>query len=704
MVRLQLLSALPLLALLATGLPAEAADPAGLRALAMGDCAGALAAIPSPEEDALRLALARCEARAGDTSRALSLLEQVQDPGLSLYARLVRGEALVAAGRFEEATTALAGPEGTGLALPGAAAQRAALLRGRALVERGRWEEARLTLNGLLAGELGAAGTTPGPGGADPGEARWWLAQGAIRRGEPDKAVPVMQALWAKNPSSPWAGPAEAWLAAQGRPVTDLADEGTRALVRSRADTLAGQRLYPQALALEDSLGGPSSLNEEARLAFRAKDYPRAVAAFARMPNPTPAQRFDHALATSRTGDYAGADKLYRALIAAAPTSSQADEASFKLGYLAYDAGRLDEAQALFTQHLERYPSSAHGSDARWFRAWSLVKLGRDEPAAAALEDFLSRHGKSEVAPNAAWWRAWLRAKAGDRAGAQAGWRDVVARWPTTSAAWFASQELGLRLAGVPTSGPPPEAPAALQTPAWHRGRALARAGLEEWARAELLPLVEPAKAQGQAARVALALALVEAGAYRQAQELARPWCGAAWKAPGDPWALRACTPRPHEDVVSAIATEAGLDPLLPYAIMNAESALDPAVTSLAGARGLMQLMPELAASHHRARFGPTSPYQADDLYQPGYNAALGTTELASLWGRFRGAGVEPALPLVIAGYNGGPEAVQRWLGAWDSPPTGARFAEDVGYTETRRYVRRVLGYLQQYRYVYGDG
>ena len=46
---------------------------------------------------------------------------------------------------------------------------------------------------------------------------------------------------------------------------------------------------------------------------------------------------------------------------------------------------------------------------------------------------------------------------------------------------------------------------------------------------------------------------------------------------------------------------------------------------------------------------------------------------------------------------------MERWLATYASPPSGARFAEDISYAETRRYVRRVLGTLQVYRYVYGD-
>ena len=135
---------------------------------------------------------------------------------------------------------------------------------------------------------------------------------------------------------------------------------------------------------------------------------------------------------------------------------------------------------------------------------------------------------------------------------------------------------------------------------------------------------------------------------------------------------------------------------------MTAESALDPSVTSLAGARGLMQLMPDLADELH-AGLQPDVPYDADRLYVAGYNAWLGSTELGQLYTHFHGAGVEPRLPLAIAGYNGGSEAVDRWLSEYETPPDVDWFAENISYSETRRYTRRVLGYLMTYRWIYGD-
>ena len=165
-----------------------------------------------------------------------------------------------------------------------------------------------------------------------------------------------------------------------------------------------------------------------------------------------------------------------------------------------------------------------------------------------------------------------------------------------------------------------------------------------------------------------------------------------------------ACTaarvPRPEQRLVSARAQQSALPALLPYAIMVAESGLDPAVTSPAGARGLMQLMPEVGGELHALLY-PERAYSPDLLYQPGYNASLGTSELGRLWTRFSAADRSPeaTLAMVIAGYNAGPEAVERWLAVSPAGPLDpAVFMENIGYTETRRYLRRVLGYLSATR------
>jgi soluble lytic murein transglycosylase len=112
-----------------------------------------------------------------------------------------------------------------------------------------------------------------------------------------------------------------------------------------------------------------------------------------------------------------------------------------------------------------------------------------------------------------------------------------------------------------------------------------------------------------------------------------------------------------------------GVEFALVKAVIKAESAFDPLALSRAGARGLMQLMPDTATLHGVA-----------DVHDPHDNIDGGVRHLRFLLDRFRGN-----LTLTVAAYNAGPEAVARYNGV---PP----------YEETQEYVQRVLQYRESYR------
>ena len=90
-------------------------------------------------------------------------------------------------------------------------------------------------------------------------------------------------------------------------------------------------------------------------------------------------------------------------------------------------------------------------------------------------------------------------------------------------------------------------------------------------------------------------------------------------------------------------------------------------------------------------------------LFSAPYNASLGVAELGTKQQALGDVLDGPDIVAAIAAYNGGETAVARWVEGLGGKPEFDHFAEQIGYTETRRYVRKVLGVVMAYRHVYGD-
>lgn len=120
--------------------------------------------------------------------------------------------------------------------------------------------------------------------------------------------------------------------------------------------------------------------------------------------------------------------------------------------------------------------------------------------------------------------------------------------------------------------------------------------------------------------------------------------------------------------LISRTALEFGLDVQLLHSIVTVESAYNPQAVSPKGAVGLMQVMPDTGR-----RFGVTV------LTDPRQNLQAGARYLRFLLERFN-----HDLPLVIAAYNAGEGAVQKYRNT--IPP----------FRETRDYVAKVLASYQQ--------
>jgi soluble lytic murein transglycosylase len=135
------------------------------------------------------------------------------------------------------------------------------------------------------------------------------------------------------------------------------------------------------------------------------------------------------------------------------------------------------------------------------------------------------------------------------------------------------------------------------------------------------------------------------------------------------------------------------LDKALLYAFIRQESNFMTRVTSSAGARGLMQLMP--ATAGYIAQDNSLKDANAERLFDPSFNMMLGQKYLLYLFDK----GVtQNNLILVAASYNAGPGNVSKWLDRDDSGNDWLLFMESIPIMETRGYVEHVLENLWIYR------
>ena len=125
----------------------------------------------------------------------------------------------------------------------------------------------------------------------------------------------------------------------------------------------------------------------------------------------------------------------------------------------------------------------------------------------------------------------------------------------------------------------------------------------------------------------------------------------------------------PYGKAIAVAAERHHVDALLLAAIVAVESGFSARAISPQGARGLMQIIPDVAADYGIE----------GDLLDPVVNVEVGSRFVSGLLKDYKGD-VERAL----AAYNAGPGVVDRYKGV---PP----------YPETRGYVREVLAQYKEY-------
>jgi soluble lytic murein transglycosylase len=149
-----------------------------------------------------------------------------------------------------------------------------------------------------------------------------------------------------------------------------------------------------------------------------------------------------------------------------------------------------------------------------------------------------------------------------------------------------------------------------------------------------------------------------------------------------------------YRHIVETNAQENRIDPGWVYGVMRQESAFITDARSPVGALGLMQLMPSTGRLAGRRLKLPIR--DNNTIIKVENNVRLGAHYLRTVLDVHGGHQV-----LATAAYNAGPNRVRDWMpeGALDADV----WVESIPYTETRNYVKNVMGFTTVYDYRLGN-
>lgn len=648
----------------------------------------------------VRLARARVARMLGKDAEAVALTEKLEDE-LPLLRELVAKERALAAmkaGPADGAAAYLAGRPGAANALLAAEAWDRAgdTTKARAMCDRTVSEAKRTRAQEERARALRLRIVTDGLRDAPPAEAK-----------PADKELAAADARWLAIHGLDEANvrKAEDAIGRSSPPKPLTADE-----LFERARVLADAGMADDALRTIDRAATARGTVPEidrcrarAEALYKARTrYPEAAVAYRSCAAMGGAHAIEDAFLSARAFSRADRDNdavpAFAAIVQRHPKSPFAEQAEFHLARSHALKGHHRDAAQAFDAYVKHWPSGKERKEADRYRALAHLMAQDHKVARKLLEDLAG--GERDANQQGRWMNlaALAALRDGDKLHATARWAEVARSRPLTWPALVARARLVSQGATPPPAidpaedvppGPPLET--SLPPPVDTLHRIGLDGDAEEALRTRESSVV--GKAQGRGTE-ALCRAYGELDRGKRRYQIAQQVPGALLnRAPGkgSRWAWECVFPQPHAATVRQEAAAQKLDAGLLWAVMRQESAFDPEVISPAKAVGLLQLMPETARSVATAG---NLAHEELWLANPGHNVTLGARYLRELLDKLHGN-----VPLAVAAYNAGPEAIGRWQSHAKGESIDV-FVESIPFLETRGYVVRVMGNLARYGYL----
>jgi soluble lytic murein transglycosylase len=402
------------------------------------------------------------------------------------------------------------------------------------------------------------------------------------------------------------------------------------------------------------------------------------------------------------------ATPLLEKIVEQYPNSHSADKALYTLGRYYKQLGEQAQALQAYEKLASAYPDSEYFSDALWHIGNLYYKQGSLE---AAYENF-SRAFKlppEKASDLLIFWSGKCADKLGRREEAILAYKTTVQRFDHSYYGYRAREELkkyGIQLdvSSVPDVSEIIEnigegSPETISHEEKYRELIALELGDEAAEEASFLEEKVPVS-QKDTASIAKYHAYVMKGKYAKPIWFADRKIEESMLAGNfseiDPRLWRFSYPRGYWSYVEKYSKMYDLDPYLVYAVIREESRFKSQALSRSWAHGLMQIIPSTGRKLSRA-LGIS--YSRWKLYNPRVNIQMGSYFLAELIKRFDGN-----ISLALAGYNGGPVRVSKWLKNYGSDFDIDEFVEDIPISETRNYVKKVIKSYYGYKRTYSGG
>ncbi|MFC1936167.1 transglycosylase SLT domain-containing protein [Chloroflexota bacterium] len=423
---------------------------------------------------------------------------------------------------------------------------------------------------------------------------------------------------------------------------------------------------------------------------------------------------------------YEAAVQTYEDFVNRAPEHPRAPEFLYFAGRVAERGGDLNKAAQMWERLGIGYSTSQYAFDGFFQAGIARYRFGDYSGAVVQFQSALGLAANKEQQAQAHFWIGKGYSAIGDQNSANSAWqqameldptgyyseraRDVLEfRLPFTPPASYntafnleaerSEAETWLRLAfSLPEDTDFNDLASLQADPRFARGTEMWRLGLYNQARVEFESL-RVDLLQDPVNTYRLASYLIDLGMYRSGIIAARQVLTLAgyddagtFRAPIYFNRLRFGFYYP--EIVFPAADAYAFHPLFLYSVLRQESLFEGFVTSTAGARGLMQIIPSTGESIFIQNGWPPN-YTTEDLYRPLISITYGADYLASQRDSLGGE-----LYVALAAYNGGPGNAAAWrnLAGGDLD----LFAEVVRFSETRRYIRSIYEQYTIYRNLYG--